>query len=229
MQYMGSKAAIAHKLLPFMLTHRADGMPWVEPFVGGANMIDKVGGIRIGCDTHKYLIALLYAVQNGWTPPTCVTKHEYDYIKKNTNEFPDYLVGFVGFLCSFGGKWWGGYASNTKGDNYAARGSRVLIKQATKLQGVTFTNQSYDTLELQEKSIIYCDPPYSGTTSYKDVFNHDTFWEWCRQRNRDGHILFVSEYSAPDDFSIVTEIMHKTKLDKNSQYTRTEKLFTLPR
>lgn len=227
MQYMGSKSAIAKYLLPFMLPHRTCGMLWVEPFVGGANMIDKVGGPRLGCDSHRFLIALLRAVQSGWVPPSTVTKEEYYDIKANPHEFQDHVVGFVGFLCSFGGKWWGGYAQNKKGTNYAATGSKVLTRQATNLCDVTFLNQSYDELELGSKSLIYCDPPYAGTTNYESKFSHDKFWDWCRKQKQDGHVIFVSEYNAPDDFHLLTTIQHKTRLDKNAQYPRIEKLYTL--
>ena len=43
MKYMGSKNRIAKYILPIMLESRAEGMTWVEPFVGGANMIDLSG------------------------------------------------------------------------------------------------------------------------------------------------------------------------------------------
>ena len=171
MQYMGSKNRIAKHLLPVMLENR-NGRTWVEPMVGGANMIDKVDGERIGSDTHKHLIALHKALQNGWIPPTEVSKEMYYEVKNNQDNYTDELIGFVGFLCSFGGKWWGGYAANSKGDNYADRGSRVLTKQAEKLKGIIFKNQSYQDLEIPTNSLIYCDPPYEGTTAYKGGFNH---------------------------------------------------------
>ena len=59
MKYMGSKNRIAKHILPIMLEHRTEGMTWVEPFVGGANMIDKVEGKRIGADINFYLIDAL--------------------------------------------------------------------------------------------------------------------------------------------------------------------------
>lgn len=226
MQYMGSKNKIAKHLLPIMSKVR-ENRTWVEPFVGGANMIDKVEGKRIGNDSHKHLIALHKALQNGWIPPTEVSKETYYEIKNNQEKYSDELIGFVGFLCSFGGKWWGGYAANNKGDNYADRGSRVLVKQANKLKGIDFVCGSYLDMEIPPKSLIYCDPPYEGTTAYKDGFNHTEFWQWCRDKANEGHIVFVSEYNAPNDFVCVKEIEHKTILDKNSQYERIEKLFTL--
>jgi DNA adenine methylase len=43
---MGSKNKIAKHILPIMSNYRTNEMTWVEPFVGGANMIDKVEGKR---------------------------------------------------------------------------------------------------------------------------------------------------------------------------------------
>lgn len=228
MQYMGSKNRIAKHLLPVILEHKTPEMTWVEPFVGGANMIDKVNGKRIGNDSHKHLIALHKALQDGWIPPTEVSKEMYYDVKANQQNYSDELIGFVGFLCSFGGKWWGGYAANKKGDNYADRGSRVLTKQAKNFNGVDFRCGNYLEMEIPPNSLIYCDPPYEGTTAYKDAFDHDTFWQWCRDMSGKGHIVFVSEYNAPSDFKCVKTVEHKTILDKNSQYKRVEKLFIAP-
>jgi len=225
MQYMGSKNRIAKHILPIMLAERKPSQWWVEPFVGGANMIDKVTGNRMGNDSQEFLIALLVALQNGFVPPTDISKEMYYAIKSKPQEYPKQLVGFVGFLCSFGGKWWGGYAFNTKGDNYAERGSRCLVKQAKNFEGIVFKSGSYLELEIPESSLIYCDPPYSNTVQYRDTFNHELFWDWCRKQTKNGHTVFISEYSAPNDFVCVKEIQHKTILDKNSQYPRTEKLF----
>ena len=127
MQYMGSKNKIAKDILPIILKEKGSRI-WVEPFVGGANLIDKLTGYRIGNDIHKELISLLKALQSGWVPPANVSKEMYYEVKKNPQNYPGELVGFVGFLCSFGGKWWGGYAANSRGDNYALRGSNVLVK-----------------------------------------------------------------------------------------------------
>ena len=53
-----------------MLAERKPDQWWVEPFVGGANMIDKVVGNRMGNDSHEFLIALLDLVsiqdRQGW-------------------------------------------------------------------------------------------------------------------------------------------------------------------
>ena len=55
MKYMGSKHRIAKEIMPIMLKERGQ-RTWVEPFVGGGNMIDKVQGKRIGADINHYVI-----------------------------------------------------------------------------------------------------------------------------------------------------------------------------
>ena len=65
---------------------------------------------------------------------------------------------------------------------------------------ITATSKSYEEYEFREGDVVYCDPPYQGTTAadyYTEEFDHDKFWEWIRTRN---YTVYVSEYSAPDDF-----------------------------
>lgn len=225
MQYLGSKTKMAKHLLPLMLAHRNPGQWWVEPFVGGANMIDKVDGPRIGNDAHRYLVAMFKSLQKGWIPPTEVDRAMYYRVKNKPEDYSDELVGFVGFLCSFGGRWFEGYAYNNQGTNYAARGSRVLTGQIKKLMDVRFTHGSYLDLAIPSNSLIYCDPPYRGTKKYKCELDHEEFWCWCRGKVKEGHTLYVSEYAAPDDFVCVKKVVHETILDRNRRHERTEKLF----
>lgn len=220
MQYLGSKRKIAKDILKIVLEGRTDE-PYVEPFCGGCNSLALVTGERWANDSHRELIAMWKALQEGWIPPSNISKEEYYEIKMN--QYPPELAGFVGFMCSFGAKWWGGYAANKKGDNYALRGKNVLLKQIEQLKDVHFTDLSYLDLYLN-RSFVYCDPPYAGTTKYRDDFDHEVFWDWVRETSK-RNIVFVSEYSAPPDFECVLEIPTNTILDKNSQYPRTEKLF----
>jgi len=188
-------------------------------------MIDKVSGKRIGNDSNKYLVAFLRELQNGWVPPTDVSREFYYEMKSNKDRYSDCLVGFVGFLCSFGGRWWGGYAADKRGDNYAGQGSRSATKQAKNFTGIDFRSGDYLDMDIPPRSLIYCDPPYEGTKPYRDKFDHKTFWQWCQNRVGEGHTLFVSEYSAPDDFFCVKEVQHKTPLNGGIQSSRVEKLF----
>ena len=223
---MGSKNRIAKHILPIMLAEREDNQYWVEPFVGGANLIDKVDGKRIGNDSHFYLIELLKAVQDGWKPPTEVTQEQYYAIKNEPEKYKACLVGFVGFLCSFGGRWWEGFARDTKKNrNYALEGCNNLLKQAKHLQGIQFVNGNYLDLEIPPRSLIYCDAPYQDTTHYKDKIDYSIFWQWCRDKSNEGHTVFISEYNAPDDFDCVLTLNHQSMLNRSKKVTRVEKLF----
>lgn len=65
---MGSKSRIAKHIVPIIQRYIDDNNieKYVEPFVGGANVIDKVQcKEKYGFDKNKYLIALLKRVQGG--------------------------------------------------------------------------------------------------------------------------------------------------------------------
>lgn len=228
MRYLGSKRKISKYILPIMLDRRTKEQYWVEPFVGGCNMIDKIDGPRMGNDINPYLISLWVALQNGYIPPTNISRDEYYDIKQNPKAYPPELVAFVGFMCSFGGKWWGGYVRDASGRNYAESGSASLVKQSGKIQGIVFTCVEYASIPIPPNSLIYCDPPYDCTTKYDYCKHFDSsgFWEWCRSMARYGHTVFVSEYSAPPhDFVCLLEMDIDTILNKNMRAKRTEKLF----
>lgn len=234
MKYMGSKNRIAKHILPIMLKDRKEGQYWVEPFVGGANMIDKVDGNRIGADFNEYLIKALELIRdNPESIPEVITESEY---KTAQNEKPlTGIVGFIGFAMSFGGKWFGGYRrdkAGTKGcienmKTQTRRSRNNAIKQSEFLQGVKLVSCSYDKLVIPNNSIIYCDPPYEGTTGYKDKFKHADFWQWCRDKAKEGHTIFISEYNAPSDFECIWQQELKVGVAKSGKHKKAiEKLFT---
>lgn len=233
MKYMGSKARHAKELLPIILADRKPGQWYVEPFVGGANMIDKVDGNRIGNDFHPHLISLWQCVSEGWTPPDLVSEETYKWTQQHKIVAP--LTGYIGFAMSFGGKWFGGYRRDkvgidrTENEKFqSAQSKRSADKQFPKLLGVDFRCGSYLDLEIPPNSIIYCDPPYAGTTKYATgSFDHDQFWAWCNEKVNEGHTVFVSEYNAPDDWQCVWEKKVNNTLDKDTGSKQgVEKLFT---
>lgn len=117
MQYIGGKFRIAKFIVPVLNRLRGD-RDYLEPFIGAANIFCKIPGTRIGSDSHPDLILLLQAVRDGTIAfPDAVSEEEYQRIRR---EPPSALRGFVGFGCSFAGKWFGGYARDPRSDrNYA--------------------------------------------------------------------------------------------------------------
>lgn len=231
MKYMGSKKRIAKYILPIMLEHRTPNQWWVEPFVGGGNVIDKVDGLRLGSDSNKWAIQALLSVRDhaDELPKNNREFTEEDYSKLKVSD--DYAhKGFAGFAYSFGAKWLGSWARASDGEDFVKEAFHNAKKQQTRLHGVTLINCDYRQLRIPPNSLIYCDPPYCNTTKYKkmDLFNHDIFWQWCRDNRNQGHTVFVSEYSAPDDFKCIYEREQVSGLTVNGkQKTAAERLFTL--
>lgn len=228
MKYMGSKNRIVKHILPIMLAERKPGQWWVEPFVGGANVIDKVQGKRIGADVNPYLIDALIAIRDYITdlPKNNREFTEEDY--KQLRKSDDYKhKGYAGFAFSYGGKWLGGWCRDGLGKrDYVSESYKNATKQSPLLQGVHLVKQSYLNLQIPNNSLIYCDPPYENATKYKDSFNHTVFWRWCRNKAKEGHTVFISEYNAPDDFECVWEKEIVSSLTKDTGSKKAvEKLF----
>jgi len=224
MKYMGSKRRIAKHILPIILKDRKQGQWYYEPFVGGANIIDKVDGNRIGTDNNWYLISLLTELQKGWQPPKELTEQEYKDIKNNKNDHAPELVGYVGISCSFSAKWFGGYRrSHKEKRDYIDEAFRNCTKQ--NLKGIIFSHRPYDKVIFHPESIIYCDPPYAKTTKDKSDFDHRRFWKWCREVSNFGHTVYISEYEAPSDFECVWEKEQTTTVNIDNYKKATERLF----
>ena len=237
MKYMGSKNRLCKEIVPIIQSYVSNSNGYLEPFVGGANVIDKIKcNNKYGCDLNKYLIALLDNIKNGWLPPKEVSEELYNNILKNKNNYDDCLVGFVGFCCSFGGKFFCGYARGYKNDgktrrNYASESYRNLIKQAPNLKNIHFNCRDFRDINANISNfVIYCDPPYRGTTKYKtEEFPYEEFYQWCKNMAKN-NIVLVSEYNMPIDFECIWsketianfDSNRKSNDDKNK---RVEKLF----
>ena len=97
-KYMGSKSRIAKYIVPIIQKHIDENKPtfYLEPFVGGANIIDKIQHHnKFGSDKNKYLIALLKHVQSGKPLYESVPKELYDKARtafNNGNNLPKLVI-----------------------------------------------------------------------------------------------------------------------------------------
>lgn len=231
MRYLGSKDKIAKHILPFVLKNRQEGQYYVEPFVGGGNLIQYVKGNRIGNDVNPLPIALLKAIQIGWEPPEVISEHEYIKIKYNQKDYPPELVAFCAFCISFSGIEFScycrGYKPNGDERNFVQEQKNYLEKQGKTLKNVLFYNEEYWNFPIPDNSIIYCDPPYEGTIKYKNKFNKEKFCLWLKEKKEEGHTVFISEYSMPEEFILLWEQERKSQVRRKSGIITKERLFTL--
>lgn len=230
MRYQGGKSRIAKEIATIIEREREreSNLTFVSLFCGTCSVESKVKGFdKIICnDNHEYLIEMLKAVQNGYELPENISEEQYKYIREH-KDINKALTGFVGFGCSFGGKWFGGYARNKTGTNYALQSKKSLLKDMNTLMSAEFICQDYRNVIIPENSIVYCDPPYNKTTGYgKNKFDSQEFWEYMRELSKH-HKIYISEQTAPDDFVSVWEKQFTRTLDvnKDNQFKVTEKLF----
>lgn len=226
MQYFGGKTKIAGTLAQIIASYRKPGQLYVEPFVGGGSVLAQVGvDPRIAYDSHAPLIAMWLALQGGWTPPTVVTEETYQKAKEG--KLPAHLTAFIGFGCSFSGRYFQGFARNKRGENFAGQASRSLLRKLPLIRRASFHCADYRELSIISGALIYCDPPYSGTKDYaQGRFDSVEFWKWVRRMSFKNRVL-VSEYSAPKDFREVWRYGTETNIRNSAGVlARVERLFT---
>lgn len=239
---MGSKSRIAKHIVPIIQNYINENNieKYVEPFVGGANVIDKVQcKEKYGFDKNKYLIALLKRVQSGEELYEEVPKELYDMARTafntgDTSGFEDWQIGNIGFIASYNGRWFdGGYAKpgyeKTKNGeryrDYYREAKDNLLKQAESLKGIIFQAQDYREAN-PCGCVIYCDPPYVNTKQYANArdFNYEEFWQTMREWS-DRNVVLISEQNAPNDFECIWEQEVSRSIKAADKSKSTEKLF----
>lgn len=236
MKYMGSKNRISKDILKIILENRKDSQWYIEPFCGGLGTMDKVNGNRIASDKNKYLIEMWKGLQIDKERPYIITKEHYsrartEFNNKTNHEFSDFEIGWIGWMASYNGRFYdGGYSGHDVGKthrNYIDEQIRNTEKQLDKIENIVFKSCEYYDLEIPENSIIYCDIPYKDTKQYATSknFDHDNFWQWCREKTKEGHNVFISEYIAPNDFICVWEKPITNSMNTTKTYKPIEKLF----
>ena len=228
MRYLGGKARIAQDVAGYLNLVREPDQPYWEPFVGGGWILARINDTpNFASDKHPALIAMWQALSDGWLPPSNITPEDYERARNLPDHDP--LKAFVGFGCSWGGKWFGGMARGKTGRNYAANAAGSLKRKIASMPATEFFVADFLTAEPpRPHMLIYCDPPYADTTGYAvGPFNHEAFWDRCMALELGGHTVVISEYEAPAGFSCVKEMGTHTDIrgGEGEQMARTERLF----
>ena len=239
---MGSKSRIKKQILPILQGIIDDNniTTYIEPFVGGANVIDSIKcENKLAYDNHEYLIELYNKFkQDSGCLPIEVSKEHYGDVREcfnqNSDKYPKWYVGAVGFLASYNGRWFdGGYSGKRvvgtgKERDYFSEAKRNLEAQRDSILGVEFKHSDFRNIDIPKGSLIYCDIPYQDTKKYSTSkgFDYDEFWSWARLMS-ENNIVIVSEQQAPEDFKVIWEQELKRTIDNTKRVKVTEKLFAL--
>ena len=197
--------AVINSLLP-------ENAVYHEPFCGSCKVVQSVRAARrIATDADPYIICLLKAVQRGWDPPSSISEAEYDRLHdeyragRGRAEYVYPLIAFAGYACSFGARFFEGYARSKKRTvNFAESGRTSLLRQRPFLEGVELAVADYRDPPPINPDVIYCDPPYQGTKDCGSVKGFDSvaFWDWAVKAARRSTVL-VSEYQCPIPDAVV--------------------------
>ena len=241
MRYQGGKGLIAKHLAPVILQYAA-GRRIVEPFCGGLSMTCTLMPAKMG-DASVPLHTLITAVRNGWVPPEDVTREDYEEANRRKDDVLDPWVCMIGQCATWGGEWMAGFASSGPGIYNGIDGPRLinrntysaarasLLKRVNITRDIPYTLGEYHKTFVRPGDVIYCDPPYKGTTCGYPTpkFNHDHFWSWVRAVSDVGACVIVSEFSAPEGTEVIHERPRSKTLRQAGHSTKllskTEKLF----
>lgn len=240
MTYMGSKSKYAKYIVPILQKYIDDNgiTTYIECFVGGANIIDKIKcETRIGYDRSDTLIALLDLASKDFdTILKSGSRDLWDkgkaYVKDGI--MPDDMtlaeIGAMEFFASYNnGGFPRGYAKPTTTRDYYQEAYKNLAKQAPNLKDIKFICQNYWELdENTENAVIYLDPPYQNTKQYgyanAPKMNYDDYWNWVRKISEKNYV-FCSEQSAPDDFIPIWEQSVTRTTNHENNFKAVEQLF----
>ena len=96
------------------------------------------------------------------------------------------------------------------------------LQSLQSLESLQSLTGDYQSIAIMPDSVVYCDPPYRGTSGYKTAFDHDRFYDWLRSVP---FPVYVSEYAMPDDFVQVWQTEKICTLGAHNNTRTIERLF----
>lgn len=239
MKYIGSKAKLAKYIVPILQGYIKDNniKTYIEPFVGGFNIIDKIDcENRVATDIDPLVIDLVDDCLNNphlldllSDAPT--REHYYD-VRDNAWRYQSWYRAAILLFASYNARIYGGCygATATTKDgatrNYFEEAKNNFKRQLPDLHGILLGCGGYtETTPPKSRALIYCDPPYAEGIGYGKDFDTDAFWQWCRERSTEGHIVIISEYAAPSDFDCIWQHDIVTHLNNRNKIAKVERLF----
>lgn len=231
MQYHGGKELISGGIASLILATKEErgSIFYFEPFLGGASVAARVARHfhrSFLSDLDPGIINFWSAVVSGWEPPENLSREKYEELRLLGLDDP--LSTFAAHGCSFGGKKWGGYASNNKGRNYASQARNGALRKGRAITGADISCNSYEDIDPGPQSVVYCDPPYVSTTGYGS-WDPEKFWATAEKWVTSGASVLVSEYEAPSGWKCLWEKEKHVGLGsgtRNSKKVGIEKVFT---
>ena len=238
MKYIGAKTKIAKDIVPIIQKYIDDNNIdlYIEPFVGGFNVIDKIKcKRRIGSDIDCLVIDLVrecVAEPNllQFLPELPTREHYYqvrDDEKCCSAWYRSAILLFASYNARVYGGCYGAFAKTKDGKirNYFQEAKRNFEKQLPLLSDIDIACKDYRNTYCKN-ALIYCDIPYKDSIGYSTNFNYEEFYDWCEKQTKQGNIVLVNEYEIPEDrFECIWQKQVKTHQNNRNKLDKVEKLF----
>jgi len=174
-------------------------------------------------DVNESVIRMWKECQQGWKPPISCSEEKYNDLKNQETYSAEKT--YIGYQFSFGGQFFMGYNGKYGNATIYKSVQEKVCRIARELHEVEFNVGSYTQFSNLRNHVIYCDPPYANTKcTYSHKFDSNCFWDWAREISKT-NVIFVSEYSAPDDFECIYENKKKNHCSAKRVSSGFEKLF----
>ena len=105
------------------------------------------------------------------------------------------------------------------------------IERTKRIENIKTSCTSYDQIDIEDNSVVYCDIPYFETCTFRHCqnFDYEKFYEWCTDMARQWHgkniKLYISEYEMPKDFTVIAKKEKFTSSAYKKRKHAVEKLF----
>jgi DNA adenine methylase len=230
-KYHGGKARQGKHIVAAIAELEPAATCWVEPFVGGGSVAEQAAvqlGVPMLLADAEPLVVAMWDEEGGaeFVPDLSVSDAEYRAGK--VSGVVDRRHALIAFGCSFGGKKWGGYARNDRLNDYVRAARNGWRRKFDRIHSVdtVVVLSDYAALTVPDGAVVYCDPPYVGTTGYAGHgWDPERFYAWVEALSVRCSV-YVSEYAAPSHWVQVWEREHAASLSEDDNTRRvTERLF----
>lgn len=202
----------------------------VEPFCGGLNVTKEFINYKCYCfDSNEELIYMYSFIKdNGLPEMPIITKERHKELL--VQEEYSFEGAFSNFFCTYMCKYRDSFASNDTKEKWHNQRYRSIEKSLSTIKAANFKCCKFTEIEkfIDINSggyIIYCDPPYAGTTNYKNNdFNSDEFWTLVEKWSSFGNYVYVSELQCPIESEVIYEKSLNVGMSRNKN-KMTDKLF----
>lgn len=228
MAYLGGKAKSAEHILAVLNSDFFDNYDYIEPFCGYCHILRRVVNKKSYTisDNNPLLIVLLKHIQKIKDDHPTINKEEYDKLRENP-KINLLKAAYAAFCYSYNGKYFGGFVEKYQDRNYPEERKKYYdqLHDNKSFHNAKIKKTDYSSYSGVKGKLIYCDPPYAGTTEYHSSFDSEKFWECMRKLSKNNYV-FISEYTAPDDFICLVKKTKRMSLSgKGATRKNSEKLF----